>query len=115
LGTLLLVVTIEGIMPDAHDLASMQPLRLLAQALLGSSTLGQDDEWPDDVCDPVTSSAVSRHACYRMVRAHTNNCGAKAVQSQKELNNLLYSSVRALPAFFSSFARPLCALGCLLC
>ena len=31
LATLLFVVSIKGIMPDAHDLASKKPLRLLAR------------------------------------------------------------------------------------
>ena len=55
LGFLLIVVTIQGIVPDGQDLASMEPLRLFAHMLPGSDTFAQEDEWPDDVCDPVTS------------------------------------------------------------
>src|SRR5262249_46783103 len=71
LGCLLIVLSIQSIVPDAHDLASMQPLRLLAGVLPESASLNQEDEWPDDVCDPMTSrSAIGRPESHRLVEEY---------------------------------------------
>jgi hypothetical protein len=53
---LLVVLAIQGITPDAQDLASSQALRLFAPILTDFDTPVQEDEWPDDVCDPVQSA-----------------------------------------------------------
>jgi hypothetical protein len=116
LGLLLIVVAIQGITPDAHDLASMQPLRLFARILPGFGTFVQEDEWPDDVCAPVTSpSAASRIASRRLHQGYSPYLGPKLAQSQPESINPSCLRVWARSDYFTSFAKPLCTIGCLLC
>jgi hypothetical protein len=116
LGMLLIVVTIQGIVPDGQDLASMEPLRLFAHMLLGSSAPGQEDEWPDDVCEPVTiASVVCRPAGDRLDRGFSPYFDPAIVQSLRAPMDLALSRVRARPDPLSSFTKPLCEFGCLLC
>jgi hypothetical protein len=116
LGPLLIVVTIQGITPDAHDLASMQPLRRFARMWPGSGTFAQEDEWPDDVCDPVTSpSAASHIASQRLDHGYTPYLGPTLAQSQPESINPSLFRVRARALYLTSFPKPLCRIGCLLC
>jgi hypothetical protein len=53
---LLVVLAIQGITPDAHDLASSRTLRLFTPLLTDVDSPVEQDEWPDDVCDPVQSA-----------------------------------------------------------
>jgi hypothetical protein len=50
---LLFALTIQGITPDAQDLASLHALRLFCPQLADLKSLLDDDESPDDVCGPV--------------------------------------------------------------
>jgi hypothetical protein len=50
---LLFATAIQGVTPDAQDLASSNGLRLFGRALAGTNTLDDDDGLPDDVCRPV--------------------------------------------------------------
>jgi hypothetical protein len=50
---LLFALAIQGITPDAQDLASFNALRLLCPQLANSNSMLDDDEWPDDVCEAV--------------------------------------------------------------
>jgi hypothetical protein len=52
---LLIATAIQGVTPDAHDLASIKALCLFCPALADSSSLGDDDDLPDDVCRPAQS------------------------------------------------------------
>ena len=116
LGFLLIVVTIQGISPDAQDLASMQPLRLLARILAGSGTFTQEDELPDDVCGPMTSpSAGNRVASRRLEEGYSPYFDAIMAQSQRDPIDPSRFRVRACPDYYTSFAKPLCTIGCLLC
>jgi hypothetical protein len=60
LQLLLVVLAIQGITPDAQDLASSHAFQLFAPSLNDLDSPAQQDEWPDDVCDPV-QSATSLH------------------------------------------------------
>jgi hypothetical protein len=116
LGILLIVVAIQGITPDAQDLASMQSLRLFARILPGSGTLALEDEWPDDVCDPLASaSTLSRLASHRLDQGDSPYFDPIIDQSQPEPINLSPFRLRFWPGHFTSFAKPLCTIGCLLC
>jgi hypothetical protein len=53
LQLLLIVLAIQAINPDAQDLASIHALQLFVPLLNDSNSPAQQDEWPDDVCDPV--------------------------------------------------------------
>src|SRR5262245_45133476 len=48
---LLIAVAIQGITPDADDLASTKALVLLCPVLASDEVSGGGDEWPDDACD----------------------------------------------------------------
>jgi hypothetical protein len=116
LGLLLIVVTIQGITPDAHDLASMQPLRLFARMLPASGTFALEDEWPDDVCAPVTSpSAGNRIVSRRLNQGYSPYFDPTLAQSHRESINPTLFRVRACRNYFTTFAKPLCTIGCLLC
>ena len=49
---LLIAVAIQGVTPDARDLASINCLALLCPALSDSSNLTGEDGLPDEVCGP---------------------------------------------------------------
>jgi hypothetical protein len=116
LGFLLIVVTIQGITPHAHDLASMQSLRLFARILPGSGTLALEDEWPDDVCDTLTSASThSRLASHRLDQGNSPYFDPIIDQSRPEPINLSLFRLRFCPGHLTSFAKPLCTIGCLLC
>jgi hypothetical protein len=116
LGLLLIVATIQGITPDAHDLASMQPFRVFARMLPCFGTFVQEDEWPDDVCAPVTStSAGNRIVSRRLDQGYSPYYAPIMAQSQPESINAWRFRARSRPDYLTSFAKPLCAIGCLLC
>jgi hypothetical protein len=116
LGCLLIVLSIQGIVPDAHDLASMQPLRLLAGVLPESATFDQEDEWPDDVCDPITSlSAVSRPDSHRLGQEYSPYDDRTILESWAACFDRSQFCFRPRPGHRASFAKPLCTIGCLLC
>ena len=50
---LLVALAIQGVTPDGHDLASNQALRVLAPVFNDENPPIGQDEWPDDVCDPL--------------------------------------------------------------
>jgi hypothetical protein len=56
LELLLVVLALQGITPDAQDLASIHAFQLFAPLLNDLDSPAQQDEWPDDVCDPVQSA-----------------------------------------------------------
>jgi hypothetical protein len=53
LHSLLIAVAIQGVTPDAQDLASFNALRLFCPALADTSNLDDNNDLPDDVCGPV--------------------------------------------------------------
>jgi hypothetical protein len=50
---LLIAVAIQGVTPDAHDLASLNCIRLLCPFLSGQEELADNDDLPDEVCGPI--------------------------------------------------------------
>jgi hypothetical protein len=50
---LLIALAIQGITPDAQDLASLNALRLFCPDLADSKSLADNDDSPDDVCGSV--------------------------------------------------------------
>ncbi len=52
---LLIAVAIQGVTPDARDLASMNSLLLFCPALADSRDLAGEDGLPDEVCEPAES------------------------------------------------------------
>ena len=54
---LLIASAIQGVTPDAHDLASIRALRLFCLLLANAGTLADDDGLPDEVCGPIQSAA----------------------------------------------------------
>jgi hypothetical protein len=57
LQVLLIAFAVQGITPDAQDLASINALRIFCPILNKFDTAADQDEWPDDVCEPVHSGA----------------------------------------------------------
>jgi hypothetical protein len=56
---MLLALAIQGITPDAHDLASSMALRLLGSKPLDVPLTTDDDGLPDDVCDVIRTEISS--------------------------------------------------------
>ena len=48
----LIAIAIQGVTPDAQDLASIKSLWLFCPALAGSRHLAAEDGLPDEVCGP---------------------------------------------------------------
>jgi hypothetical protein len=55
---LLIASAIQGITPDAHDLASIKALWLFCPVRAEAGRLADDDGLPDDVCGPAQSAAA---------------------------------------------------------
>jgi hypothetical protein len=54
---LLIASAIQGVTPDAKDLASIKALWFFCPVLAEANSLADDDGLPDDVCEPVRSAA----------------------------------------------------------
>jgi len=52
---LLIALTLQGIIPDAHDLASLQGLNLVCMVLLELDFSSNDCDSADEVCGPIHS------------------------------------------------------------
>jgi hypothetical protein len=87
LQLLLVVLAIQGITPDAQDLASIHVLQLFAPLLNDFDSPTQQDEWPDDVCDPV-QSATSVHLSPQQVQAWPSTFPLVTIRAQLQLNGL---------------------------
>jgi hypothetical protein len=57
LHVLLIATAIQGLTPDAHDLASIKALWLFCPVLAEANCLADDDGLPDEVCGPARSAA----------------------------------------------------------
>jgi hypothetical protein len=56
---LLIALTIQGVIPDAHDLASLRALNLVCMVLINLDSSSNDCDSADDVCGPVRSGITS--------------------------------------------------------
>jgi hypothetical protein len=89
LHTLLIATAIQGITPDAQDLASLKPLWMLSRMLAAPDAMSGDDGLPDEVCatlpaeievvahhpaEPTDSANLERFATERLSR--TRRAGA---------------------------------------
>jgi hypothetical protein len=54
LRSVLIAVAIQGVTPDAQDLASLNSLRVFCPVLSGSGMPCRDDGLPDEVCEAMT-------------------------------------------------------------
>jgi hypothetical protein len=54
---LLIASAIQGVTPDARDLASIKALWLFCPVLAEANSLADDDGLPDEVCGPAQSAA----------------------------------------------------------
>ena len=63
LPLLLFALAIQAIAPDGQDLASIQALQRIAPGLTEVESPLQQDEWPDDVCEPVPSASRVAAVC----------------------------------------------------
>ena len=52
LHVLLIALAIQGISPDAENVASINALKLLCPLLADADHMVDEDEFPDDVCEP---------------------------------------------------------------
>ena len=63
LPLLLFALAIQAVAPDGQDLASIQALQRIAPGLTDLDSPLQQDEWPDDVCEPAPSVSRVDPAC----------------------------------------------------
>jgi hypothetical protein len=114
LQLLLVALAIQGITPDAHDLASCHALRLFSPLLTDSDTPVEQDEWPDDVCDPV-QSATSIPLPPREDQGSPWTFELAIIQTKRrsiDLNSIRSGARRGV---FSSSADLFSSLGRLIC
>ena len=110
---LLVVLAIQGITPDAHDLASSRTLRLFTPLLTDVDTPVEQDEWPDDVCDPVQSATCLPlpHGQDQALRGPSNGHHPRD-PPPNQLNTFRFGARRGVfsahPDRFSSLGRLVC-------
>jgi hypothetical protein len=73
---LFIAVAIQGVTPDAHNLASLNAIRLLWPFLSWSEKLADNDVLPDEVCGPVQPET---HAVLRGKDEHGCQSGFSAL------------------------------------
>jgi len=57
LKVLLIASAIQGVTPDAQDLASIKALRFFCPVVAEAGSLADDDDLPDEVCGPAQCAA----------------------------------------------------------
>jgi hypothetical protein len=73
---LLIAIAIQGVTPDAHDLASLNFIILLCPFLPGPEKLADNDDLPDEVCGPIQAET---HAVLRGKDEHGCQSGFAAL------------------------------------
>jgi hypothetical protein len=110
---LLIASAIQGVTPDAHDLASIKALRLFCPLLANAGTLADDDGLPDEVCGPIQAAA---HLIIRA--AKLRNVAHPAFASTESLLPTLQSASMRLvwrhhvSARIDDLAYCLCRINC---
>jgi hypothetical protein len=88
---LLIAVAIQGVTPDAQDLASINCLLMFCPALADSRDMAGEDGLPDEVCGP----AQSRISVGLRVRVEPNSLANRRSETSDQ-NDLLTSHLGAL-------------------
>ena len=110
---LLVAVAIQGITPDAQDLASIHALLVIAPILNDFDSPTQQDEWPDDICDPF-QFATDFHLTVRQHHSWPWSFGVAINKSQVQptSGNLIRcgspSAVTSHAGLFRSLGRLTC-------
>jgi hypothetical protein len=114
LQLLLLALAIQAISPDSQDLASTQALQVIAPGLTDRDSAVQQDEWPDDVCEPAPSATRVGPTCRK---DHGSPFLARLASIRSSVQPTYQRSVRAgtLTTVRMTGADPLCLLGRLIC
>jgi hypothetical protein len=114
LHVLLVALAVQAITPDAQDLASIHSLRLFAPSLIDLETPPQQDEWPDDVCDPLDCASS-----VRLTPSQSQVCpsafGVAIIQAQLCEATLDCARISACRGMFTSHMDLICSLGRLTC
>ena len=111
---LLVVLAIQGITPDAHDLASSRTLRLFTPLLTDVDSPVEQDEWPDDVCDPVQSATCVAlpHGKIGALRWTFGLAIIHATRHPTQFNPFRFGARRGV---FSAHPDPFSSLGRIVC
>jgi hypothetical protein len=114
LQLLLFALAIQAISPDSQDLASIQALQVIAPGLTDLDSAMQQDEWPDDVCEPAPSATRVGPTC----RKDQDSPFLSGIASIRTLVQPIYQRSLCsctLAPLLSTGADPLCLLGRLIC
>jgi hypothetical protein len=114
LQLLLFALAIQAISPDSQDLASIQALKVMAPGLTDLDSASQQDEWPDDVCEPVPSAARVGPTCREDLGSPTTTL---LTSVRLSVQSIYQCSICAgsLTTVRKTAAVPLCLLGRLIC
>jgi hypothetical protein len=111
---LLIATAIQGVTPDAQDIASLNALRLLCPALAGSNALASDDGLPDEVCGLNTwemELVLRARGDSDEQTSHTFFCSDKNGQTTR--SSALLPVIRGgNPADANDLIHSLCRLNC---
>ena len=88
----LITTAIQGVTPDAHDLASLNALRVFCPPLSSSGAVPQDDGLPDtdDVCGSTTieTEQVFRANADLNCAGHARSCRGRNPRDDNQLEGL---------------------------
>jgi hypothetical protein len=113
---LLIVVAIQGITPDAQDLASTRTLRLIATTLTDRDLPAEHDEWPDDVCNPAScADTVKLPWSRRQLEWYRPIIADAMTQVLSRPFDFTRNLLHACPGRTASIGARLCLLGRLIC
>jgi hypothetical protein len=110
---LLIASAIQGVTPDAQDLASIKALRLFCPLLAEAKSLADDDGLPDDVCGPAQSAANSiiRTAKSRDI-PHAAFASTESLLPAFQSSALRSGSRRRYSAMIDNLLYSLCRFNC---
>jgi hypothetical protein len=114
LRIVLIALAIQGITPDGNDLASINTLKLLCPSLIDADQMLDEDEFPDDVCEPV-QRGIDSGRCQRTDRNELVYAGAAAAESQlgtTRSGSPPFAARRAMLNRMGALIDSLCRLNC---
>jgi hypothetical protein len=114
LQLLLFALAIQAISPDSQDLASIQALQVIAPGLNDLDSTVQQDEWPDDVCEPAPSATRLGPTC-RKDQGSPFITGLASIRSSVQPVYQRSVCAGTLTTVRKTGADPLCLLGRLIC
>ncbi len=110
----MIALTIQGITPDTKNFASINALKLLWPAITDADHMVDEDDFPDDLCEPVRVD-IDLSCCYR-ADPDGSPCPRWAMDEPRwgrvKLNSMQFVACAGRLRRTDKLIRSLCRLNC---